>query len=74
MSGGGLVGTRLAYAYADENKVVTWFAGKVVACRTKEDASIEHNVIYDNKDIEWQCLSVDDTEQSFMRVLLAGLR
>ena len=32
MSGDGLVGTRIAYAYADANKVVTWFAGKVVAC------------------------------------------
>ena len=65
MSGDGLVGTRIAYAYADENKVVTWFAGKVVACRTKEDASIEYNVIYDNKDIEWQCLSVDDYGPKF---------
>jgi len=65
MSGDGLVGTRIAYAYADENKVVTWFAGKVVACRTKEDASIEYNVIYDNKDIEWQCLSVDDYGAKF---------
>ena len=65
MSGFGLVGTRIAYAYADENKVVTWFAGKVVAWRTKEDASIEYNVIYDNKDIEWQCLSVDDYGAKF---------
>jgi len=65
MSGDGLVGTRIAYAYADESKVVTWFAGKVVARRTKEDASIEYNVIYDNKDIEWQCLSVDDDGPKF---------
>jgi hypothetical protein len=65
MSGDGLVGTRIAYTYADENKVVTWFAGKVVARRTKEDASIEYDVIYDNKDIEWQCLSVDDYGPKF---------
>ena len=37
----------------------------MVAWRTKEDASIEYNVIYDNKDIEWQCLSVDDYGAKF---------
>ena len=65
MSGDGLLGTRIAYAYVDENKLVTWFAGKVIACRTNVDASIEYNIIYDNKDIEWQCLSVDDYGPTF---------
>jgi hypothetical protein len=65
MSGDGLVGTRIAYAYADANTVVTWFAGKVVACRPTVDGPIEYNVIYDNNDNEWQCLSVDDYGPNF---------
>ena len=65
MSGDGLVGTRIAYAYADANTVVTWFAGKVVACRATVDGPIEYNVIYDNNDTEWQCLSVDDYGPKF---------
>ena len=54
-----------AYAYADANKVVTWFACKVVACRATVDGPIEYNVIYDNTDNEWQCLSVDDYGPNF---------
>ena len=65
MSGDGLVGTRIAYAYADANAVVTWFAGKVVACRATVDGPIEYNVIYDNNDNEWHCLSVDDYGPTF---------
>ena len=32
----------------------------MVACRAIVDGPIEYNVIYDNNDNEWQCLSVDD--------------
>jgi hypothetical protein len=59
MSGDGLVGTRIACAYADENKVVTWYAGKVIACATN-DEEVSYHIRYDNGEAVWYSLTKDD--------------
>jgi len=59
LSGDGLVGTRIACAYADENKVVTWYAGKVIACATN-DEEVSYHIRYDNGEAVWYSLTKDD--------------
>ena len=59
MSGDGLVGTRIACAYADENKVVTWYAGKVIAFATN-DEEVSYHIRYDNGETVWYSLTKDD--------------